>query len=250
MALYRSFNRSYRKRSTYRRKMMRKKPFGIRRRMIAKPMVMPRLRHRLSVKRTCFVGTITPASTTTASFWNYVTPSLASAGTICGTTLGGLNNVAEYQALFDQYKLAAVKLSFKPRYVDVNLNQINPSSGTSTTDRQFLSYVIDTRGTTTISGTYGTTSYNQFTETGKVKIRRGDKEVSIYIKPKINEQFGGGANRYVSPKFADMDSNGLAIPHRGVYIYHHTQNTLSSGIPTFGAYDVFATYYLTFIGMK
>lgn len=235
------------------KRMRKTRPMGRRvRRKVARPMVPRTLRayrnlQTLSVKRRFWAGTITPGTTSTTSFWNYVTPTLSSAGFICGTTLGGLPNLAEYQALFDQYRLNAIKLEFKPRVFNVTNDQ-NPATGGTFRDRPYVSILIDRRGTTTPAGTYSNSTYNAFAEAGNVKMKRGDRDLSVYLsKPIISEQYGGGATRYVSPKFTDMDSAGITMPHRGMYSFFHTQQFSTTA---FTSYDVFATYYLTFKGQK
>lgn len=200
------------------------------------------------MKRRCFVGTFTPGTAATANFYNYVTASLNSAGTIATIPLTGLSNLTEYQALFDQFRINAIKWEFLPRIVDLNQNQTNASAGTTFQDRPYISYCVDKRGTTIPGGTYSSGTYNAFTEVGPVKMRRGDKPLSIYIKnPLIVEQFGGGATRYVTPKFADIDSSGIAMAHRGLYVFFHNQVFTSAA---FVQYDVYCTYYVTFKGMK
>lgn len=202
----------------------------------------------LTVKRRCFVGSVTPSTAATTSFYCMVNPSLGSAGTLWGTSLSGLSNLAEYQALFDQFRINAVKLELHPTSVDYNFDQLQPSTGTTFYPRGYVSYIIDRRGTTAPAGTYTSTTYNAFTEIGPVKQRRADKKISIYLsKPLITEQFGGGATRYVTPKFADMNASGTAMPHQGIYMFVHQQGFSTASWPTF---DVYATYYVTFRGMK
>lgn len=201
----------------------------------------------LFVKRKVFCSSINPSTVTTANFFSYVTPSLSSAGSMANVNIGGLTNIGEYQALFDQFKLSAIKYELYPRVTDL-VNDQNPATGGTFRDRPYVSFCIDKKGTLTPTGTYVQATWNQFAESGNVKTVRGDKKVTIYLnKPMINEQFGGGANRYVSPKYADLDGAGTTMQHRGFYIFFHTQTFAGSALI---GYDVYATYYLAFKGQK
>lgn len=218
---------------TRRRNAFRKIPRGI-------PM------NALRVCRTWYAGQVVPSTASTAGFWSYVTPSLSTAGTIAGTALASLPNSAEYTNLFDTFKINAVKFKFRPRNVDLNLSQTNPSTGTVYTDVPYVTYLADSYNTLTPSGIYGITAYNTLLQEGKVKTIRGDKEFSIYMKPKIQEQFGSGAVRFVKPKYTATDTNGTTMPHRGFHIFFHSYNF--TGV--FNQYDVYVTYYMTFRGQK
>lgn len=201
----------------------------------------------LQVARTFYAGSFTPSTTTTANFVSFITPSLNSAGTICGVTMNGLTNVAEYTSLFDQFKLNAIRLQFRTRITDLNYQQSTPAG--TFTDVPQMSVIREFRDPPLLNpGTYGVASFNNFCESGKVKTyRNDDRVVSLYFRPKISEQYGSGAVRYISPRWTDLDTNGQAMTHRGVWVYFNNRNFGSAG---FAVYDVHATYYLQFKGMR
>lgn len=200
----------------------------------------------LKVSRTWYAGQVVPNTTTTAGFWNYVSSSLSSAGTIAGTALSALPNSTEYTNLFDTFKLNGIKFKFRPRNVDLNLSQTNPSTGTTYTDVPYVTYLVDPYSGLAPSGTYSIATYNNLLQEGKIKTVRGDKEFSIYVKPRVQEQFGSGAIRFISPRYTLTDTNGTTMPHRGFHMFFHSYNF--TGV--FNTYDVYVTYYMTFKGQK
>lgn len=81
----------------------------------------------LRVKRTIALGSAAEpflrfSTVATGNFWQYVTPTLDSAMNNFGTNsaMNGVTNIAEYQALFEQYKLSAVKYTFRPQFPEIN----------------------------------------------------------------------------------------------------------------------------------
>lgn len=234
---------------TYRRRNLRKAKRSKRTLNISRPRWGPSIRRSMpiiSVKRTCYLGTMTPNTVATYGFWQYRTVSLSNAFYDQAlSNMGGLSNVTEYQALFDQYKLCAFKITLRPRVVNVD----NDQTATAAIGRDFnwVSVVRDACDNVSPTGTYTAATLNTFLETGKAKSYRGDKPVNIYMKPLVQEQYGGGSNRYVKPQWTDLTATGITMPHRGYHLFFHT-NTLTSA--SFTPYDVFVTYYIKFKGMK
>lgn len=198
----------------------------------------------ISVKRTCYLGTIAPNTNTTPGFWQYRSVSLNSGFTNeTNTNMGGLSNVAEYQALFDQFKLCAFKITLRPRANDLQYDQ---TGAALVRDIPYVSIVKDPVDAVIPAGIYSSSNLNSFLESGNVRTYRADKPVTIYMKPKVQEQFGSGAIRYVTPKWTTLDSTGINMPHRGFGCFFHNQSM--TGI--FNTHDVFITYYLKFKGMR
>lgn len=200
----------------------------------------------IKVARTCYLGNYLPNAVGTQGFWQYRTVSLAS-GYLdqTGVSLGGLSNLAEYQLLFDQFKLSSFKITLRPNVLDLNQTQ---SASTLTYQPPYVHVIMDPASGVTPSGTYSVATVNSFLENGKVRTYRGDKKINIYVKrPKIIEEYGGGADRYVSPRWTQLDSQGINMPHRGFHLMHQAQNmTANNNV----SYDVWITYYLRFKGMK
>lgn len=237
-----AFKRTFRKRTTTKRKFTRKR----RTMNISRPRSSLNAVPQISVKRTCYLGTISPNTVATYGFWQYRTVSLNSGFTDQAlANMGGLSNLSEYTALFDQFKLCAFKIVLRPRRLDVQSTQDVPT-GSSFLDRNYVTIVKDPTDITSPTGLYTVATFNSFLECGKARTYRGDRPISIYMKPKVQEQYGSGANRYVSPKWTDLNTSGTTMPHRGFHLYFHNQAMTN----TFMQYDVFITYYLKFKGMK
>lgn len=199
----------------------------------------------LSCKRRVFAGQVSPANTSTGAFWSYVTTSLGTAGTLWTTVLAGLSNMAEYDALFDQYTLKAYKFEFHPRFVDLNQDQTYDSTAPTNFVRGYVDVIVDPKNTTVPSGALSSATYNSFCELGNPRTYRADKPFSIFIRPKIQEQYGGGFNRYIGPQPTDISATGMQ--HRGFHIFCRNQNMSGTLLPQF---DVYVTYYLRFKGKR
>jgi len=200
---------------------------------------------RLSIKKSMFVGTFTPGTTSAANFWNYVTPTLGSAGTIATTALTGVANIDQYYDIFDVYKLNAVKLEFKPKIVNLTMPE-QVDSTLFVRQSYYASIIMDPKNSTVPTGIFNSTTYNNFREQGNARMVRGDKPFSVFLKPMVSEQYGGGAVRYIKPAWTSTDAAGKSLQYRGFHIFFHNQEFNVN----FNSYDVYATYYLQFKGLK
>lgn len=223
----------YRKRSYRRKRVMRKRRrFNIPRapRYSAVSVV--------KAKRTFFYENWSPSTATTAGFWRYYMP-----------TLSMLPSLSEFQALFDQYKLSAIKITLRPRYdnfagndtTDVTLPGTTAQGGTN------VHVLIDPDSTTTVpTGTYTSGNLNTFLENGSVRSYTGLKPINIYWKPKVGQVMSVGEARVKAP-WAGTTTSPSQIPHHGVHIF--LQDTNFTG--TFNqSFDVFVTYYMQFKALK
>lgn len=212
---------------------------------------MPRL-NTLTVKR--MVSGTTPltfSTTATANFWRFNTVSLDSGfvNYSTGSGIASLTNLTEYQALFEQYKLSAFKITFRPKFSNYNFNQINNTTGATVYNIPYFCIIKDPATTVTPTGGWSQSTLNTLLEHGG-KIVRADRPVSIYMKPKLVEQYGGGANRYVSPRFTDLTTlAGTATQHRGFHMMYFN-GSWDTGSVAQNAWDVYITYYLKFTNPK
>lgn len=202
----------------------------------------------IAVKRTCYLGTVTPNSSSTPAFWRYISTSLDSGFTNeSNFSMGGLTNLAEYTPLFDQYRLNAIKYVLRPRQ---GMNVADQNNATAIShERGYHSVLIDKAGTITPTGTFTSTTYNTFLENGNVRTYDATKPVTIYIKPLVQEQYGSGAFRYVKPRWTDLGTAGNAMPHRGFHLFTHTNSMNTASLGRY-AYDVFVTYFIQFKGQR
>lgn len=190
----------------------------------------------LAVKRTFHVGTWAWATTSTSGFWQYYT-----------SQFNQVPNNAEYKALFDCYKICAVKWTFRP-----NIDGVNPAdvAGATGGGMGMVHYIIDPDNNYVPTGSWSQATINSFMELGNVKTRNMARPFSIYYKPKVSNDITGGLtnSQPMRPPYIRTDSDN--VPHNGVHVLLQPSNALAS-TPTFRVtYDIFATYYLKFKGIK
>lgn len=189
----------------------------------------------LSVVRTIHCSsTLTFNTVNTDGFWRYVQPSLDSIWTNFngGATLCSLTNKSEYQALFEQYKLSAVKFMFRP-YVS-NLTADQNFSGTQTIiPLPRVCILKDPYSVITPTGTFTQSTLNTLLEGGG-KVYRADRPWSVYLKPRIREQYGSGAIRHIKPQWTDLNTTaGTTMPHAGFHMFYFNDNfTNTAGDPS------------------
>lgn len=194
----------------------------------------------LSVKRKFWLENWQPSTVNAAQFWRYYT-----------FNLGQMTDVGQYQAVFDQFRINAIRVEFHPRYsefagndtTDTTLPGVTNQSGTR------LSVLVDQRSSVVPSGTYGGAVYNSFLEQGNARTHQGNKPVTVYFRPSVSETLGAnvaGAARKRAP-WMMLDASGQQVNHTGFHIFAWDPNF--SG--TFGqSFDILVTYYLQFKGMR
>lgn len=190
----------------------------------------------LSVKRTFHAGTWAWATTSTAGFWQYYT-----------AQFNQLPNVAEYKALFDLYKISAVKFTFR-----LNIDGVNPSdvAGATGGGMGMVHYIIDPSNNFTPTGTWSQATLNSFMELGSVRSRDMTKPFSIYFKSMISNDVTGSLTngQPMRPPYIRTDSDNVA--HNGVHVFLQPSNAFAT-TPTFRVtFDIFMTFYLRLKGNK
>lgn len=229
------------------------KKYGSKRRRfnVSKRYRIRRIRGRVpnvSVKRKCYLGTVVPNTTGVSGYYRYIQPSLSSGFTTqTGGGMPGLTNVGEYAALFDMYKLNAFKIELVPKVGLIGTDQATIAPVMP--NKPYLTIIKDPSATVTPAGTYSAATLNAMLENGNAKTYNFSRKVTIYMKPKISEQYGNGATRLIRPMWTDLNAVGQQMPHRGFYIFQHTQDMNPAGLSDY-SYDVFITYYLHFKGMR
>lgn len=183
-------------------------------------------------------------------FWRYVQPSLntAWASPATGAVTNVFNNLGEFEPLFDQFKLHGVKYTFMPTYVGSG-TQINTGAALSSNWKiPYVAVQIDPQSTLNPSGTWTQTNLNTLLE-GGARVYRFDRPFSIYLRPRVSEQYGAGATRYVTPKFTTLDSNGKAMLHPGMHMFWFNNEWDATAFGNV-KFEVKTTYYVTFKNMK
>lgn len=191
----------------------------------------------VSVKRTFNYSYWQPSTATTSDFWKYYS-----------FTLADLPSVAEFTGVFEQYRINAIKVTFRPRFdgfsgentTDVTLPGITNQAG------QLLHIVKDQRTTTIPSGLYTRANLNAFLENGSVKTYRGTRAINVYFKPAVTRTTVSSASSTFdwAPWIQTSVTNAN---HFGFHAFAQDPNLTG----TFGqAWDVFVTFYMQFKGLR
>jgi hypothetical protein len=188
----------------------------------------------LSIKRKFYFNSWVWTTTTTSDFWRYQ-ETLASA----------IPAFSEYTALFDTYRISAVKWTYMPRYDSVEAS----TAGTTGSPTAYAHVVIDPQSTVIPSGTYGSSTLNILMENTKVKTYKASRPFSVYYKPKILMQGFGGGSASVVRSPPNIRTTDLGVSHRGHHIYIQ-QNNFSASANANIIFDVFCTVYLQLKNLK
>lgn len=192
---------------------------------------------QMNYSRTFWLQNWSPSTVATNDFWRYYT-----------FTLSQVPNYGELTSLFDQYKISALKYTFRPRYDGFMGNDTVDTvlPGVTNQGKTHVHIVNDPKSTISPGGVYNSTTLNSFFEQGRVKTRGGNRAFSVYFKPCVaNDADGVNIAQYVRAPWLNTSTN--AIVHRGFHIF--LQDINLTGV--FGqSYDVFVTPYMKFKNMR
>lgn len=190
----------------------------------------------MSVARTFYTGSWAFGNGTTSDFWRY-----------SSFSLNTLPNVTEYTALFDEYKINAIKVQYRPSYDSVSLDA---DSALTTAPNFTVSAhtLIDQESTTLPTGSYSSVVLNNFLENGKVRTRNGLKPFSVFYKPKMYAQVSGSGTAARPIASTWIRTSDTAALHYGHHVFLQTNALVIPTIPI--RYDCFVTFYAQFRGMK
>lgn len=178
-----------------------------------------------------------PSVATTADFWKHYS-----------FRLQDLPSYTELTALFDQYKINAIRVKFVPRFDSFSGENITDTTAPGITNQSGtqLHIIKDQRTTVSPTGTYSRTTLNTFLENGKVRTYTGTRPVTVYFKPAVINNVGASAQAAFlwSPW---LQTSSTDIQHWGFQAFASDQNLNGS----FGnAFDVFVTYYMMVKGLR
>lgn len=222
----------------------RRRPSGRRmRRMTKKRRIVRRRRvrgARLNVKRTFWVENWTPNTTTTNGFWRYYQ-----------TSIGVMPSIAEFTAMFDQYRINAVKITFRPRFDNFGGNDTTDTTLPGVTNQAgcMMHVCKDPYSVVGPTGTYTSANLNAFFEQGNVRTYTGNRAFSVYYKPTINKTVdgAGGSNNVERARAPYINSNNIQVVHNGFHVFAQDVNLTG----TFGqSFDVYITYYMTWKNLR
>lgn len=204
----------------------------MRRQAARRPRKLP-MAPTVSIARTQITGAWSVGTATVGDFWRTYSPTVA----------GSFNNFSEFAAVFDQYKVNAIKIKFYPRYNSIDAN---PTTLTNTTVKMVT--VVDPYSTLVPAGVYSATTANVLMEQSGARVRDGLKPVTVYWRPKIAipTNVGGGVT-YVDSSKMWLNTTSTAVPFLGFQALVATNNFST---PIGLVYDVFVTYYATFRNLK
>lgn len=180
-----------------------------------------------------------PNTASVGGYWRYFT-----------FNLGQLPDLAGYVAMFDTYRINAIKVEFHPRFTEFAGNDTTDTALPGVTNQAGtrMSLLADTKSSLVPVGAYGSGTYNDFLQQGSPKTHMGIRPFSIYFRPQVGETVGaniaGGLRRRSTWLQLDLANS---VPHAGFHAFAWDPNF--SG--TFGnSFDVLVTYYVQFRGMR
>lgn len=184
----------------------------------------------LSMKKFCYTGSWSFSTASTNGFWRYFTYTAANA----------VQNFSDISNLFDEYKVNAIKVTFRPRYDSITPGEAQPQA--------YAHYVIDPASTTNPSGTYGATSLNAFLEQQGVRSRTLNRPFSVYFKPKMQDEVLGGstATRVIRPTF--LKTSQTAVEFGGFHMYIQQNNFANTNANII--LDMFVTLFMQVKNLK
>lgn len=176
-----------------------------------------------------------PSATSTNDFWRYYQ-----------FQPNQLPNWSDYNSLFDQYKVNALKFSFVPRWdgYDGSNTQDPTQPGVTNAFGTRCHVVVDPYSTVVPTGTYSSITCNSMMEQGNVKSYIGTKTIDVYFKPTINMSTEAGNNYRVRAPWLNVTSQNV---HNGFHIFLHDSNFIGNFNQ---AYDVFITAYMSFRNIR
>lgn len=193
---------------------------------------------KINVQRSYWYENWTPNTVATNNFWRYYS-----------FRLQDLPSYLDFAAPFDRFRINAIKVTFRPRYdnfagndtVDTTLPGVTNQAGCK------LTIINDPASNFAPAGVYGSGTYNIALENGKARVHNGNKDINVYFKPMVNSETGGlsAGRRIRAPMLQCSQAAGLV--HNGFHVYANDVNF--TGV--FGqSFDVYVTYYMTFIGLR
>lgn len=179
-----------------------------------------------------------PSTTATVDFWSYFQPGI-----------NQLPNVAEYTALFDQYRVNSLTFKLVPRYDNFAGNDTTDTTLVGVTNQAGVRVhvVIDPSSTVTPSGGYSAATLNAFLENGKCRTYMGNDTVTFTVKYPMIQQDVNNTTLSEFKRSSFFSTSNTGIPIRGAHVF--LQDINLTGV--FGnQYDVFCTMNVTFKGQK
>lgn len=152
-------------------------------------------------------------------------------------------NSSEYVSLFDQFKVTGVKVTFHPRWLNVNM-PANITTSTLGNPQFYMTYLKSMNDFDWIpTGTYTSANYNAFLEEGGSSARTValNKPVSVFFRPKILEDAGTLGVKMTTPPWMSLN-HGANTQFHGIHAFLHDYNFAGADAAGFGL-DIQYTLY-------
>lgn len=191
-----------------------------------------------NIKRTFYMQNWNPNTASVDGYWKYFT-----------FRLSDLPNYTELLALWDQFKISAIKVTFRPRYDNFAGNDtVDTTLPGVTAQGLTMAHVINDTGSQLVpSGAYNTSTLNSFLEQGTVRSYQGTKPFSVYFKPTVYMTVSASATSRLIRAPYIMTQDGWNTSHRGFHMFLQDVNLTGTFNQSF---DMFVTYYLRLKGLR
>lgn len=209
---------------------------------ISRPRRSYKLGPVLQVKRTTYFGVWQIGSATTNDFWKYET-----------FTAQSINNFTEFKNVFDEYKVNAIKVTYRPRvdnYAAASEVAGGGVAGSTGTPLCTMHTLVDPSSTLAPSGTASMVTLNTYLENQGIRTRTLNKPVSVYYRPKCSDQLYGGSTTGRSVKGGWIKTFDDTVQYRGYHSFVSWPNFGTINTFTLPALDVFVTFYVSFRNLK
>lgn len=187
-------------------------------------------RSALLFKRTFNLQFWQPSTVNTSDFWRFY-----------GVRPSDMPSWPELTALFDEYRINAIKFTFRPRFDNFSGNDTTDVTLPGVINQALtnLHIITDPYSTTVPSGLYTRANLNTFLEQGSVKSYTGSRPINVYYKPTTYITADGSATGKLVRSPWLLTTN--PAQHYGFHAFAQDPNL--TGV--FGnGWDVFVTFYI------
>lgn len=215
-----------------RRRTLRKRRMNISRR---KTYMSRRAVAKLAVNRTRYDASRSWAFSTasTNGFWRYQS-----------FTAADIQDFAAMASVFDEYKVNAIKTTWRPRYDSVNAPT---AAGAVAQPQAYAHIVVDPASITPPTGTYDAANLNAFLEQGKLRTVTLNRPFSVYFKPKQDMSLlGSSSGTRVSTKWLKTTDTSVPMYGYHMFLQQNNFNATNTNIQL----DCFVTVYAQFRNLK
>lgn len=194
----------------------------------------PRSEGILNIKRKFHFGLWQPNTTSVNGYWRPLY-----------LALNQIPNYTELTALFDNFKINAIKYTLMPNYTAADANQVY--TGANILNKPQMAICYDKYSTQVIAGSYSQATWNIFAEQGKVKIVKDPLQpVHIYVsKPTVHTYTAAvsGLPSQLKPSRFLATDNYTSANHYGAQVFISDPNFSGNNLAPY-SWDIYVTVYM------